>query len=148
MDDEFLAAFENCTLPFTDWTHRSHVRVAYLYASRNNLRSAIDRMRSRIKVYNQATNTPEPNDRGYHETITQAFMRLVFTANIQTGPHESSDAFCDAHPELLTKHALRSFYSAERLMTKKARAEFVEPDLCSLPVVIDDSLTITDVVDP
>ncbi len=32
-DDEFLAAFEDCTLPFEQWHHRAHVRVAFLYAS-------------------------------------------------------------------------------------------------------------------
>lgn len=133
-DDEFLAAFENCTLPFERWTHRAHVRVAYLYASRHDIEFAIDRMRSSIKTYNQATGTPETIDRGYHETITQAFMRLVFAANLRTGPHESSDEFCEANSELLSKFVLQSFYSSERLMTVKAKAEFVEPDLCQLPL--------------
>lgn len=26
-DDEFLATFEDCTLPFEQWTHRAHVRI-------------------------------------------------------------------------------------------------------------------------
>lgn len=29
-DEELLAAFENCSLPHSEWTHRAHVRVAYL----------------------------------------------------------------------------------------------------------------------
>jgi hypothetical protein len=28
-DDEFLAAFEDCTLPFEQWHHRAHVRIAF-----------------------------------------------------------------------------------------------------------------------
>jgi hypothetical protein len=138
-DDNFLSAFEDCTLPFEQWTHRAHVRIAYLYASRHDLESATDRMRTSIKAYNRATGTPEAIDRGYHETITQAFMRLVFNANVQTGPHESSDDFCEAHPELLSKRALLHFYSRERIMTWEAKREFIEPDLCPLSDVIGDS---------
>ncbi len=144
-DDEFLTAFENCTLAFEQWTHRAHVRVAFLYASRFDLKSATDRMRASVKAYNKATETPEAIDRGYHETITQAFMRLVFAANMQTGPHVSSNDFCETHPELLTKYALRSFYSREHIMTMQAKAEFVEPDLCALPILISDSITISSV---
>ncbi len=138
-DHEFLAAFEDCMLPFEQWTHRAHIRVAYLYASESDLATAIDRMRAGIKAYNKATDTPEAVDRGYHETVTQAFMRLVFIANLTTGPHGSSDEFCECHPELLSKYALREFYSSERITTWEAKCEFVEPDLRPLPDVIEHS---------
>ena len=133
IDAEFLAAFENCSLPFEQWTHRAHIRVAYFYASESDLASAIDRMRAGIKAYNKATDTPEAIDRGYHETITVAFMQLIYTANLTTGPHRSSNEFCEAHPELLSKSALKKFYSSERITTWGAKREFVEPDLCPLP---------------
>lgn len=137
-DEEFLAALERCTLPFEQWTHQAHLRLAYLYCSTLNLQSAIDRMRSSIKAYNKSTDTPEAIDRGYHETITQAFMLLVFAANQRTGPHESSEDFCTAHPELGSKFVLQTFYSPERLMTAKAKSHFVEPDLGPLPLAITE----------
>ena len=140
-DADLLTAFEDCSLPIEQWTHRTHVRVAYLFASTHDFASAVDRMREKIKAYNKATDTPEEIDRGYHETITQAFMRLVFAANLQTGPHGSSDDFCDSHPELLTKQAVLSYYSRERIMTRVAKTGFVEPDLCPLPSVVGDSIT-------
>lgn len=133
-DVEFLASFERCTLPTVQWTHRAHVRVAYLYASRLDLSWALEQMRASVKRYNKATNTPEAINRGYHETITQAFVRLVFVANEQTGPHRSSSDFCDAHPELLNKFALAKFYTRERLMTWAAKAQFVSPDIAPLPL--------------
>ena len=133
-DAEFLATFENCSLPFEHWTHRAHIRVAYMYASADNLASAIDRMRTSIKTYNKATNTPEAIDRGYHETITVAFMTLVFVANAKSGPYASSHEFCDAHPELLSKQVLAEHYSTEQLMTREAKAEFIDPDRKPLPV--------------
>ena len=132
-DEEFLAAFENCTLPYSEWTHEAHIRAAYLYASRSKLNKAIDQMRHSIQAYNKATGTPDAIDRGYHETITQAFMHLVFAANKQTGPHQTAQKFCDTHPELLTKYVLKNFYSREHLMTREAKTRFVEPDLSPLP---------------
>lgn len=134
-DADLLTAFEVIPLPIDQWTHLAHVRAAYLFTSTQDFASAVDRMRAKIKAYNKATDTPEAIDRGYHETITQAFMRLVFAANLQTGPHESSKKFCDSHPELLSKQSLLSYYSRERIMTKDAKIQFIEPDRCPLSCV-------------
>lgn len=144
-DADFLTAFKDCSLPFEQWTHRAHVRVAYLFAATHDLASAVDQMREKIKAYNKATETLEAIDRGYHETITQAFMRLVFAANAQTGPHGSSDDFCDSHPELLSKQTLLIYYSRGHIMTMDAKAGFIEPDLRPLPIVVGDSITISHV---
>ena len=145
-DDEFLAAFENCTLPPDLWTHRAHVRVAYLYASRNSLYDATDRIRTSIRAYAKARNTPEAIDSGYHETVTAAFMVLVFAANLQTGPYETSQHFCEAHPELLNSHALRKFYSRNHIKTWEAKADFIDPDLCSLPDITRYAPTINNLM--
>ena len=125
IDDEFLIAFEDCTLPFGCWDHRAHVRVAFCYASRHELQEATNHMRSGIKACNKANDVPEAIDRGYHETVTQAFMRLIRAANRLTGPHRCSDEFCEAHPELLDRFVLRQFYSRERIMTMEANAWLV-----------------------
>lgn len=146
-DNEFLTAFENCTLPAERWTHGAHVRVAYMYASRNSLRGATDKMRSSIKAYAKARNTPDTIDQGYHETITAAFMRLVFAANLQTGPYQSPQDFCKAHPQLLDNSVLRCYYSRDHMMTWEAKAKLIAPDLRPLPIVIGDSLTICNVTE-
>ena len=138
-DDDFLAAFEDCSLPHEQWTHRAHVRVAFLYASQSDLRSATDRIRNAIKEFNRATKTPESLDRGYHETITRSFMTLVFAAIAESGLHRSSDEFCEAHPELLSNQALLNYYSRDRLLSWDAKTHFVVPDLQPLPVVSQDS---------
>ena len=127
-DEELLSAFEECSLPYDDWNHRAHVRVAWMYADRHDLPAALTCIRDGIKKYNKATDTPEAIDRGYHETITRAFMTLVFHANTRTRPHRSSSDFCNAHPELLSKHLLRHYYSRERIMSWQAKSQFVEPD--------------------
>jgi len=132
-DSQFLQAFENCTLPFDVWTHRAHLRVAYLYASKFDLQTATNKMRTGIKAYNKATNTPEELERGYHETITVAFMRLVTAALQQAGPFTTSEEFCDACADALNKPVLLNYYSKDRITSMKAKQTFVEPDLQELP---------------
>ena len=50
-------------------------------------------------------------------------------------PADDSEAFCDAHPQLMTRHALRLFYSPRQRMHPLAKTQFVEPDLAPLPII-------------
>jgi hypothetical protein len=134
-DDQFLRTFEERTLPFREWTHRAHLRVAWLFLSRLPYGVALDRMRSGIQAYNAAHRVPEGPERGYHETTTVAFMRLIHARLIPGATATSFDAFCSAHPDLLDKRVLLQFYSRERIMSADAKRTFVDPDLCPLPVV-------------
>jgi hypothetical protein len=131
-DADLIAAFERSVLPSHAWNHRAHVRVAYIYASQYGLEATLARMRIGINALNAAHRVPEAVDRGYHETITFAFMRLIVAACRQQ-PFRSSAEFCEAHPELMTKSALLVHYSRERLMSLAAKTTFVEPDLKPLP---------------
>jgi putative acetyltransferase len=135
-DPELLAAFENCTLPCDQWTHRAHVRIGYLYASQLALEEATARMRSGLRAINAVHGTPDSLERGYHETITIAFLRLILAAIEQHGPFQSSQAFCESRPELLDKNALLQYYSRDRIKSHTAKARFVEPDLAHLPMTI------------
>jgi len=68
-------------------------------------------------------------EKGYHETMTQAWVRLVHLTLSRGEVAESADAFCDQQPKLMQKTLLELFYSRERLTTWQAKREFVEPDL-------------------
>jgi hypothetical protein len=136
-DHEFLRRFADCSLPFEEWTHRAHVKVAYLYLRQNDYDSALDRMRRGIQAYNVVHNVPESDTSGYNETTTCAMMQLVaatISAYVPILPTASADAFCDAHPQLLTKHVLRLFYSPQQRMQPRAKSEFIEPDMAPLPI--------------
>jgi hypothetical protein len=132
-DGIFLKAFEDCALPFAEWKHRAHLKVAYLYLCQYPFAQALERVRENIKRYNAATNTPETLDRGYHETVTMAWLRLVQCTLVEYGPAASADEFLEAQEHLLNRKALRFFYSRDRIMTWQAKAEFVTPDLTPLP---------------
>lgn len=137
-DREFLWQFEARTLPFAEWTHRAHVKVAFLYLRDYSFDEALARVRAGIKAYNAANRVPEGPASGYNETATVAFVTLVavtMRAYGGTFPTPTADAFCDAHPQLMTRHALRLFYSPARPMHPDAKTRFVEPDLAPQPRV-------------
>ena len=133
-DDTFLRKFEDCSYPNEEWHHRQHVKVAYLYLRTLPLDAAIAKMREAIKRFNAAHKVPESIDRGYHETLTQAWMRLVHFVLCQYGPAATADEFFELHPELWQMKVLRLFYSKPRLMSAEAKATFVPPDITPLPI--------------
>jgi hypothetical protein len=132
-DDEFLRQFEAAVIPMEQWHHREHIKVAYLYLNRNPQIAAIEKIISGIKALNTAQNVPEAIDRGYHDTMTHAWIRLVQCTLDEFGPAENADAFMDKHTQLLSKRALLFFYSRDRIMSAEAKAKFIEPDLAPLP---------------
>ncbi len=126
-DDEFLTAFEARTLDALP--HRDHIKVAYLYLRRYPLDDAIAKVRAGLQALAIAWDAPVDNlEKGYHETMTQAWVRLVHLTLNADGAAECADAFCDQYPSLIQKTLLDVFYSRERLVTWEAKRQFVEPD--------------------
>lgn len=138
-DAEFLRLFETCELPYEAWTHRAHVKVAYLYLREDAFPAALVRIRAAIQRFNASKSVPEGPTSGYNETTTHAFLQLVaatMAAHAESLRTSTSDEFCNAHPQLLTKHVLRFFYSPERQLDPRTKTQFVEPDLAPLPRII------------
>lgn len=132
-DEALLTQFEAATWPLAEWHHRQHIKLAYLYLRRHPLEAAVQRMRAGLLAYNATNHVPDGLDRGYHETMTQAWVRLVYVTLCEFGPGESADAFVDRHTQLLSKRALLFFYSRDRIMSAAAKREFIAPDLAPLP---------------
>ena len=133
-DDEFLAAFEDCTLPYpSEWDHRAHLRTAYLYLSRHPLDEAIAKMRAGIQRYNAAKGIVDTPVVGYHETLTQMWMRILHGLRATVGPEANFDAFVERHPYLLQKFLGRLYYTRERMTSPLAKREYVPPDLTPFP---------------
>lgn len=132
-DSAFLKAFADCTIPITEWKHRAHLKVAYLFLCEHPFDEAVVLVRSGIQKYNAATNTPESLERGYHETMTLAWLKLVHFTLHEYGPAASADEFLEAQEHLLNRKALRFFYSHDHLVSWRAKAEYVAPDLTPFP---------------
>ncbi len=133
-DAGLLRSFETLTLPAEAWTHRAHLRVACAYLKAFGLEEALRRFGATLPRFNaEVLRIEDALTRGYHQTITVAWFRILDSALRHHEAYSTSDAFLDANPHLLQRTLLRCFYSKERLVTWEAKRSFVEPDLASLP---------------
>ena len=132
-DEKFIAEYEAGRWPLDQLHHREHIKIAYLYLCRYPFDTAVNRIRDRIKAYNAAHNQPDLPTSGYHETTTQAWMRLVHLTICEYGRAETADSFYEQNPQLSQKKVLRLFYSRDLFMSPRAKLDFVEPDLAPLP---------------
>ncbi len=129
MDDrEFTAAFEACTLPPTLFTHREHVRLAWLYLREEPLLGALTRFVEGLKRYATSLGAAAK----YHETITWAFLFVIHERMQQRGPTETFEEFEAANPDLFAwKSLMGNYYREETLQSARAKASFVMPDAAS-----------------
>ncbi|HKR56825.1 MAG TPA: hypothetical protein VJS20_11015 [Gemmatimonadales bacterium] len=132
-DSAFIEAFESRTLPFTEWVHAAHIRMAWIYLTGHGFEGALSRAREGIKAYNKVNNVVDAPLSGYHETITQAWLRVVHATIRGQDPSASSLEFLEAQPHLRVRTLLRVFYSKARILLPEAKTKFVPPDLGALP---------------
>lgn len=132
-DAAFLTEFEAGRWPLAEWHHQQHIQLAYLYLCLYEFPAALERARTMIKQHNAVHQLPEGPDRGYHDTVTVAWLHLVQHTLQAYGPAESAAAFWEQHPELSQKKTLRLFYSKDRIMSPAAKANFLPPDLTDFP---------------
>jgi hypothetical protein len=71
-DAELQQQLENLSLPFEQWTHRAHIRVAFCYLRQHPFAGALDRVRTAIKAYSAHHNLPEGPTSGYNEHVARA----------------------------------------------------------------------------
>lgn len=65
------------SLPKIQWTHAAHLVAAYELLHRYSLEDLTTLIPGMIRRYNEATNTPNSDTDGYHETITQFYIRAI-----------------------------------------------------------------------
>jgi hypothetical protein len=128
-DADFLAAFEAGEIAPERFHHADHVRLTWTCLRLGGLEAGGDRAAAAIRRF-AGTHAPGK----YHETITRAWIRLVWAALRREPPRERFDGFLAAHPELADRDRLRSFYSPEVLASAPARGAWCEPDLAPLPL--------------
>lgn len=125
-----VAAFLDRTLPKSQWTHESHLRVGLWHVLNYEPDEALLRLRREIQAYNETTGVANTTSAGYHETITRFYVWFLTQFVARAGRHRPIDELAD---ELLRMHGNRdlplTYYSRELLFSAKARAEWVEPDL-------------------
>jgi hypothetical protein len=92
-------------------------------------------LRAGIRRLNESHGGVNSDTRGYHETITVCYVRLLeqFLDAGPAAPLPHRVAVLLDSP-LAAKPMLSAFYSTDRLMSTTARAQWVEPDLAPLSI--------------
>jgi hypothetical protein len=128
-EEAFVRAFEAGEYPAEKFRHADHIRLAWIYIRRYGMEGAEERIRASIR--NFATSVGHVPK--YHETMTRAWLRLVYAAYAATPEITEYVAFVSQHPSLLDKNALTPFYSPQVLASNEARYNWIPPDLKPLP---------------
>jgi hypothetical protein len=126
-----------CRLAKAEWTHEAHLAAClWLLAERPDVTPERD-LPGIIRRFNESVGGVNDATQGYHETITQCFIRTirVFLAGVQTKRPlvDKVNALLLA-PDGRRDWPLR-FYSPGRLFSVEARLGSVAPDLAPLPLL-------------
>jgi hypothetical protein len=123
------------SLTRADWTHEAHLAAClYLIVERPDVQPEHD-LPDIIRRFNESVGGVNDETQGYHETITQAYIRGVRGFLTRTASELRLVAKVNMllrEPEGRRDWPLR-FYSRELLFSREARLGFVEPDLLPLP---------------
>lgn len=121
----FICAFEDGTLPRSEWTHDRHLVMALWYSTRHPRDEATTLVREGIRRYNQKGGKPD----GYHETITLAWLEVIDRFLTATGRDWPVSSLAEALlAECGAKDYLLRHYTRERLFSDEARRGWVPPD--------------------
>jgi hypothetical protein len=124
-DDALLRAFESCDLPTAEFSHREHLRVAWLYVRAMPFADAASRFCAGLKRFAAAKGASAK----YNETITWAYLALLNErANVDDAA-PTFDAFIAANADLLDHKggALATLYDRTVLESELARRVFLLP---------------------
>ena len=122
--DTLLAQLEDTTLP--SFSHRDHVRAAWLYLRRKPFLQAIEDFGATLRAYAASKGA----DGLYHETITWAFFLLIRERLAVAEQPDDWQVFVAENPDLLSNKPsiLERYYHPETLASPLARRIFVLPD--------------------
>lgn len=96
-DDAFVTAIESCTLPKEAFTHRNHVRLAWLYLRAYEAAEADRRIITTISTYAASLGAAKK----FSEPLTLTWMRRVEAAMAET-PAADFETFLASRPDLLS----------------------------------------------
>ena len=128
-DAQFLDDFQTGVLPFEQWTHAAHIRMAYLVCrSFTNFEEALAKIRQGIQYFNGLHASKLTV--GFHETMTELWATLIWNA-VQTCNSSTSDsaAFISQNRHLLDSSLWKQHYSPALMFSPDAKRTFVPPDL-------------------
>lgn len=132
-DDDFLQEFESSTLD--DWSHRTHLRMAWLYLTRFDRRHAVNKIFDGIKNFIQ--NSQAARKTTFHFTMTYFWIQMIDFAIAQSHKCRRFDEFLHLNPHLMNGGLFLEYYKKETLLNNPiARQGMVLPDIKPLPTMV------------
>jgi len=110
-DHEFKNQVEACEFPVSEFDHKAHIRLAYVYLVADNTELAIQLMRDALTALLKYAGI-DPSQK-YHETLTEAWILAVHHFMNKTESSESADDFINKNTVLLDSNIMMTHYSAE-----------------------------------
>jgi hypothetical protein len=129
IDDDFVRAFLEGSLPPTQFHHRDHLRLAWCLTRQLGVAAATRTITSGIRRFAAEHGQADK----YHETLTQFWVRIVGHL-IDARPDIAEFArFLTTFPQVLNKDLPYRHWRRETMGSLSARVQWVEPDLLALP---------------
>ncbi|MBL8669845.1 MAG: hypothetical protein JNK11_04270 [Alphaproteobacteria bacterium] len=131
---DLLQRFDAAKLEPARWTHLAHLAVGAALIRRLGYLDACRAIPGRIWRLNEASGVPNSDTRGYHHTVTMAFLWGVSRA-LAAQPADLPLAQLVermAGTALATKQFPLAHYGFERLWSAEARRGWVAPDLAPM----------------
>jgi hypothetical protein len=131
-DDEIRSLvneFEACSFHPSEFGHHQHLAVVLWYVANLPYADASERMKRGIQRL-----AARYGKTGYHETITEFWLRMVrgFRQDSERG-----ESIATLANQLIEKYAdknlILDYYSPELLASAEAKSDWVEPDVKPLP---------------
>lgn len=126
-----MQAFEETKLPFEEWTHKAHVRMAWNYISQHGQEDATPLIKQGIMRFNERNK--DKVRVGYSETITMFYIHVVTKALESMPPEHTFEDFLQLHQDIASKEYLLKYYSPDVLAQSESKRTFFKPDRLSLP---------------
>jgi len=131
-DKKFLEKFFSQQYSEEEWNHAAHIRLAFCCLKIWPHPKVAEVVKEGILALNKSHGIVESPMRGYHETLTQAWIRIVMAApDCQTAT--SFSGFMIKNKDLTNSSYILKYYSKEYLKSPQARQSFINPDKMPLP---------------
>lgn len=129
-DVKFKDRFEAGEALPSNFHHRDHLRLVFVYLCESDVKTASQKMRSSLKNFLKNNDIPVSK---YHETLTYSWVQAVKHFMEKAGRVTSFDAFIRVDDRLLDTDIMLTHYARETLFSEQARAKFVPPDIQPIP---------------
>lgn len=125
-DQDFIRAFQECTIDPSWFTHEAHLRLAYLYVVTWGAKQAAIRICEGISRFDRVFGSGEK----FHRTITMASVGIINHFIRKSGATDFQSLIVQ-YPVLVNdfRRLLFTHYSKELINTPESRHKYQMPDL-------------------